>query len=119
MLTHLLQVTTQHTQNVDGVFVVLIVHLVLVVLDVRLNILDQSFGEFRKVINIVQRIQDAVNQTLRQFTNGSHFLLSNQFILGIAEVSRALLNDTLQPVLFHIQTVQSIAEDSIDKYSCQ
>ena len=85
MLTHLLQVASQHTQNVDGVFVVLAVHLVLVVLDVCLNILDQSFGEFRKVIDIVQRVQDAVDKSLRQFTDGSHLLLTYQLILSIVQ----------------------------------
>ena len=85
MLAYFLQVAVQHIEYIHGVFVVLLVHVVLVVLDVGLDVLDQSLREFREVVDVVQGVQYAVDESLGQFTHRGHLFLAYQFVLGLTQ----------------------------------
>ena len=108
MFTHFLQVAGQHVEHVHRVVVVLLVHVVLLILDVRLGILDQAFGELGEVVDIVQRVEDAVDQALRQLTGGGHLLQSNH-------LGRTVLDDELQPFLVLLQLAHAQTGEEIDE----
>ena len=93
--------------------------MLLLVLDVGLHILYKSFGEFGEVIDIVQRVENAVDESLGEFTHGSHLLLLNELFLGALHFGRTLLNNLLKHDLITLQGAHTPNGYAIDQKTCQ
>jgi len=100
MFAHFLQIAAKHLQHIHRVFKVLLVHVRLVVFNIRLDILDKTFREFCEVINVVQRVQDTVNKSLSKLTHCSHLLEFHHLI-------STLLNKLLQSDLIILEFTKS------------
>ena len=111
------QVPSQHIQHVQRILIVVFVDLFLVMIDILLEIYQQVARHFGVVDNIVHGVEDAVDKSLGQFTHSSHLLLTNQLVLGIAEIGCAFLYDALQFDLVPLQPLQAISEQQIDHAS--
>ena len=111
------QVPSQHIQHVQRILIVVFVDLFLVMIDILLEIYQQVARHFGVVDNIVHGVEDAVDKSLGQFTHSSHLLLTNQLMLGVAEVGSAFLYDALQFDLVPLQPFQAILEQEIDHAS--
>ena len=112
VFAYFLQVAFQHVEHIYRVFVVLGVHVVLLVFYIGFDILDQSLREFGKVVDVVQRIQYAVNQSLGKLGNGSHLLQLDDFC-------STLFNQIFQAVFLSLQLVQAILYQEIDNTTQQ
>ena len=91
MLANLLQIAFQHTQDVFRIFVIIFIHIVFLVIDIGLNVFHESLRQLREVIDIVERVEDTVNQTLCQLTDSGHLLLTDQLVLGAMQVVEGFL----------------------------
>ena len=111
------QVPGQHPKHVLRIRIVVFVDLFLVMIDILLEIYQQIARHFGVVDNIVHGVEDAVDKSLGQFTHSSHLLLTNQLVLGVAEVGSAFLYDALQFDLVPLQPLQAISEQEIDHAS--
>ena len=111
------QVPSQHIQHVQRILIVVFVDLFLVMIDILLEIYQQVARHFGVVDNIVHGVENAVDKSLGQFTHSSHLLLTNQLVLGVAEVGSAFLYNTLQFDLVPLQPLQAISEQQIDHAS--
>ena len=99
MFADLLQVAFQHVQHIHGVVVVVGVYVFLFVLDVSADVAHESFRQLGEVVDVVQRVQNAVYESLRQLTHCRHFLEAYH-------LSSAFANDVLQPVLVPFELAQ-------------
>ena len=112
VLADLLEVALQHVKHIHRVLVVLGVHVFLLVLYVGLYVLDETLGELGEVVDVVQRVQDAVDESLGELTHGGHLLESNH-------LGSTLLDDALQAVLVLLKLAQAPLENEVDQKSCQ
>ena len=108
MLAHFLQVALNHVEHLYRILVVLLVELLLLLLHIRLDIPHQSLGEFGEVVDVVQGIEDAVDESLCQFSGGGHLLEPD-------DLCRAFPYKRLQPHLLFLEPAQSQSEEGIGK----
>ena len=91
MLTNFLKITVEHTQHIYCIFIILLIHVVFFVLDIGLNVFHESLRQLREIIDIVERVEDTVDQSLCQFTDGGHLLLTDQLVLGAMQIVEGFL----------------------------
>ena len=92
VLAHFLQIAFQHVQHVHRVIIVLFIHMLFLVLHIGPDVTYKAFRQFGEVDDVVQRVEDTVYESLRQFAGRRHLLQSH-------DLRRAFLHDFLQPVL--------------------
>ena len=74
VFANLLEVSLQHVEHVEGVLVVLGIHVLLLVLDVGLHVLRQAFGQLGEVVDVVHGVEDTVDETLCELAHRGLFL---------------------------------------------
>ena len=107
MLADFLEVALEHVEHFNGVLVVVWVHVFLFVLDVGLHVAHQSLRELREIVDVVEGVEDAVDESLGEFTHRGHLLQTDNF-------GGAFLYEVLQPLLILLETAQTELEECVD-----
>ena len=90
MLLNLADIGLQHVHQVKAVFVGVCSHLLFLILQVLLHVLEQSEAHVREVVHIVHRVEYAVYESLGQCSHGCHAFLPEQLVLGGVQVFECL-----------------------------
>ena len=90
MLLNLAHVGLQHVHQVEAVIVGVWSHLLFLILQVLLHVLEQSEAHVREVVHIVHRVEYAVYESLGQCSHGCHAFLPEQLVLGGVQVFECL-----------------------------
>ena len=114
VLSHFLQVSAQHVEYVHGVVVGVGGDIVLLVAYVFDGVSNEILRELCEVVDVVQRVEDAVDESLCELSHGGHLLLPDKLVLCADEVGGALLHDGFQPVLVFLQPVEPELDKGID-----
>ena len=112
VFAHLLQIAREHVEHIDGVIVVLFVHVLFLGFHVVLHILHKTLRELGEVVDVVQRVQNAVDESLCELTGSCHFFESHHF-------GRAFFHKFLQSCVLVSQPAQSQLEECTEEQSEQ
>ena len=107
VLADFLEVALEHVEHFDGIVVVVGIHVFLFVLDVGLYVANQSLRELREVVDVVEGIEDAVDESLSELTHRGHLLQTDNF-------GGAFLHEVLQALLILLETAQTELEECVD-----
>ena len=85
------EVGREHPQQVVRVLVGFAAHPVFQGREAPAQVVGEAVGQVREVVDVVQRVQDAVYQPARQLAHGGQLFLPDKVFLGVAQVGKGLL----------------------------